>query len=131
MREIKFRGKRRDGYGWVYGSLDSSDVVPRILRMEEIGEYGTRHPEKYEVLPSSVGEYTGLKDSDGNEIYEGDLIRAHELLFPHSIGVVRYFDSRTSFFIDAGDGDVNDLTCDDELHVVGNIYDNPDMIDGQ
>lgn len=66
MREIKFRGKRLDNGEWLYGSL----VI--LNGRYFIFDDANRH----EVDPTTVGEFTGLKDMHSAEIYEGDVIRS-------------------------------------------------------
>lgn len=120
---------------WIYGSLVASDEIsPVIYFLTGNGE--VKQMECFYVKPETIGQFTGLTDCKGKEIYEGDILsftvfdafggdRQHR-------GTVIYCGSRFMIWLSL-DGEVClDLDWvieqDDELEIIGNIYDNPELI---
>lgn len=137
MREIIFRGKRLDNGGWVYGDLlhiDGSSLIyfgsqDKTIELNIDRNYIIAveifRDEIAVVDPSTVGQYTGLKDKNGKEIYEGDILQ-DEIGFK---GKIIY--SMGAFCGDFGEG--FELQYFSEgLHeaciLAGNIHDNPELL---
>ena len=131
-RTIKFRGKSIYGEDWLYGSLvkiekDRYAVIPPLNNIEIGKSIGM-----YEVYPETVGQFTGLLDKNGKEIYEGDIL--HTITFgfnPEEYTAIILY-RNCSFQLSNGRNlfyfGQSDLTKMDDTIVIGNIYDNPDLI---
>lgn len=111
MRTIKFRGKRVDNGEWVYGDLLQYRVLPVIFDKKNV---------QREVFETTVGQFTGLYDKNGQEIYEGDIIKAtNKYNGGTTIGKV-YFEDFTLFGAKDYLDYVNKFCL---IEVIGNIHD--------
>ena len=134
MREIKFRGKRLDGKGWAFGHLVKMWGEWHII---DWNDENTAYP----VDPDTVGQYTEQKDKNGKEIYEGDIINwlMHRMDRTGYIeeGRVEFRTNEQATVVinkfatkDGRESVRNILNCLNDLKVIGNIHDNPELMKG-
>lgn len=119
-REIKFRGKDALTGKWVFGDLAHNKKVTGDGRLE-----GRTMVGGYEVAPDTVGQFTGLHDANGKEIYEGDIMR--EGFTGYTFQVV--YDA-PEFCFKANDYGYRFLNRVENFEVAGNIHDNPELLKG-
>ncbi|WP_418668961.1 YopX family protein [Alistipes putredinis] len=129
MREIKFRGKRLDNGEWIVGSYIEAENRDRSIA-HQIVPYKSGGVVR-EVDPATVGQYTGLNDNNGKEIYEDDIINYVYCGFDRR-GAVRYENKLCGFdFIDK-EGMITIISSYEARTycIIGNIHDNPELLKG-
>ncbi len=150
MREILFRGKRFETQEWIEGDLLIDGPKDVSIRADHCTMYE-------DVLPETVGQYTGLSDKNGTKIFEGDIFKFDDEVFEsyytscgteydsykvENYGVVGFDEDRGCYdFIkykfneNSVEADLHEnnniefaeFIC--ELKVIGNIHDNPEMLE--
>ena len=125
MREIKFRGKDKLGR-WQYGDL----VHDTINSANQIIEVGIKEARCYavEVLPETVGQFTGRKTKDNKEIYEGDKAQRHNGEGEKEIFVVIWDERYPSFWLRLLESEdkyrmvKSNFEILDDIEIIGNIH---------
>ena len=138
MREILFRGKRLDNGEWVEG-----DLVHSVYKVGDtcVGKFGCTLG-MLQVDPSTVGQYTGLKDKNGEMIFEGDILHIAKIAdglggyyqppLDYTVNVVVKWDLCAWMWETLCEDKLYisfpDAWCHYECEVIGNIHDNPELL---
>lgn len=137
MREILFRGKDSITKSWVYGALVQQQDDPLkekafIISYSnyQFGDFS--EAVMHEVDPETVGQYTGFVDKKGKKIFEGDIVSIYNskaFLFAVEWNNQYVLKCTTN---GVSDNILNVIESPEDVEVVGNIYDNPELIkDGE
>lgn len=126
MREILFRGKRIDNGEWVQGypcrygwiGKEKDYIIPDYASALYTAE----------IDPETIGQYTGIVDKYGMKIFEGDIVWND---YDNDKGKVEWDNDMAKFIITFSTFTIDfDNIYGDELDVIGNVYDNPELLKG-
>jgi uncharacterized phage protein (TIGR01671 family) len=129
MRSIQFRGKRLGNGEWVYGNL----VEKAFDGTSKTVDIGIQKSGYYpiEVDPATVGQFTGLRDKNGKEIYEGDICSLvdfdHNKRIEEIVYIAGSFCLGRCISLRQTQTD-NYKYVGDSIEVIGNIHENPELI---
>ena len=121
MRTIKFRGKLKSNGNWEYGDLLHDDIGGSYIYPIDAEDLYKEN----EVISETVGQFIGLKDKNGEEIFEGDILNFNRIIVE-----VRFVRGVFVFLVK---GNLDDELCRDcrtdlFAKVIGNIYENSDIL---
>lgn len=140
MREILFRGKLTDNCEWAYGvpTKDNHGEMVMVESTFECEEYNCRGANCLYVDENTVGQYIGLTDKNGKKIFEGDIVKYKNTLpcfecLTETLNKpckIAYINSQfvmmwKNFYRNF------ERVYDDEIEVIGNIHDNPELLEAQ
>lgn len=138
MREILFRGKRLDNGQFIYGDIHRHATGKMFIKPNKKDcRYSA------EIIPETVGQYTGLTDKNGTKIFEGDIVKFGKNIYQITFECGSFALLDKQGFMIARIGGINDhcyslmnlhLECcweDDwayDIEVIGTIHDNPELL---
>ena len=143
MRKILFRGKRVDDGEWASGyylckkrpyfkdkGVNLEHLIWRNLEIEngDYKQFVDTIMTASVVDPETIGQYTGLTDKNGRKIFEGDIVWNS---YNEDYGKVEWDNDTARFIITCSTFTVNfNSVWSEELEIVGNVYDNPELLKG-
>ena len=127
MRETEYRGKREDNGEWVQGNgflIDNATVGFPVY------VWSNKHFDWKKVNSETVGQYTGLQDRNGVKIFEGDIV-VYDSLGNKGRGRIEWYEWDARFVIGLIDDSCVWIDCQIGFEVIGNIHDNPELLEAK
>lgn len=145
MREILFRAKRIDNGEWVEGYYIyhikrticpiGDSVKPEdeqhVIMQDGFSDWNMpRNTVVFDIDPETVCQYTGLTDKNGKRIWENDIVSGY---FNHKkiTGFIKYGSNAVYYIEREGSYGIHQDNSEDWLEVIGNIFDNPELLKGE
>lgn len=124
MREILFRGKRKDNGIWITGVYHPAGGRHLIFPLPII-------PPKIEVDPATVGQFTGYCDKAGKRVFEGDVVKYYDIIVKKELtSCVEWWED--GFILQEIGGFNGPSMClvfeESQVEIIGNIHDNPELL---
>lgn len=126
MREILFRGKTVCDGDWIYGGITWNPSKNEVFIHTKWDEG--------KVIPETVGQYTGLCDKNGKKIFEGDIVKhiqKYEISGEvKSIAVIKWNEAYSCWSVEYTNGRITAFLGTEyhKLEVIGNVHDNPELL---
>lgn len=131
MREILFKAKRIDNGEWAQGAVLFHDTDATTIFNQHMGDGSLQG---FEVNPSTICQYTGLKDKNGNKIWENDIFQYTDGTMVTQKDLIEYNETHASFVRLRNTEKlglqylwIDEATCN-HGEVIGNIFDNKELL---
>lgn len=135
MREILFRGKRKDNGQWIYGYLIkgknylTEEPVTAIVELDATFFPRSEIAGYEEVIPETVGQWTGLVDCHGVKIFEGDIHGIPRWVVTYCGNVNEGYGMNAGWYVQRDNFECwVELENTEENNIIGNIHDNPELL---